>query len=117
MEGAMRGFDFDRFLRKASDPLIAGNIHIEGDMLVAYIYAHNGVFPSCIGVKSNSRYLIEQERADMILQLMRRGANVHVCETQRELQRTAQRLWPANVLAWIRSDVEKTHERNRAKAK
>lgn len=113
----MRGFKFDSFLHKACDPLIAGNIHVEDDLLVAYVYSHNGVSPSCIGVKSNSRYLVEQERADMILQLMRRGANVHVCNTQRELQRTAQQLWPANVLAWIKCDVAKSRERNRAKAK
>ncbi|MGJ0533089.1 MAG: hypothetical protein ACR65W_07480 [Methylocystis sp.] len=112
-----KGFDYDRFLRGACDPIIAGPIDCENDVWVARVFAHNGIYPRCAQIMSDHKPLCEELRSNAIMQLMRRGANVHVCETQRELQRAAKQLWPANVLAWIRYDVAKSRERNGALSK
>jgi len=113
----MRGFDYDRFLRGAAEPILATPIYRENDEYVASIFAHDGVRARCIEVKSDSRDLCDELRNDMIFNLMLRDANITIYSTRKELQQAAKCLWPANVLAWIRSDVEKTHERNRALSK
>jgi len=100
--------DYDDFLRGAADPLIAGPIHVdEGNMLAAYVYGHSSLSASCIGTRSNCHHLIEQERNDMIMQLMQRGANVIVCNSEWHLRREVKRHWPANLLVWIAEDIER----------
>ncbi len=112
-----KGFYFDGFLRGAAGPIIAGPIDCENGVWVARVFAHNGTYPRCAQIMSDHKPLCEELRSNAIMQLMRRGANITVCETQRELQQAAKRLWPANVLAWIRYDVAKSREGNRAKVK
>lgn len=110
----MRAKDFDDFLAGTCDPLIAGPIHLdEGNLLACYVYGHNQFSANCVGTRSNSHHLIEDERANMIMQLMQRGANVIVCNNDRHLRREVKRRWPANLLAWIAED----NERKRALAK
>lgn len=109
-----KGFDFGSFLAGTCDPLIAGPIHLdEGNLLAAYVYGHKQFSATCIGTRSNSHHLIEEERASMIMELMRRGASVIVCNSNRHLRKEVKRHWPANLLTFITEE----NERNRALAK
>lgn len=98
----MRGFDFDNFLLGTCRPIIAGEVHFEARKWRASIFAHNMIEARCLHLESDRQEVVEHERQNAILQLMRRGADVRVCETKTDFGE-AVKLFPANIIEWAKT--------------